>query len=196
MRAVAIQIGAALWIGLFIRYWRGFSMLDPFFFIPFACLAAILAGPTLLDLARRKPAQPMLRRVLEATARSSGAVLLMLVIALVSLNYPWHDKWLLPEWSTALEAVLLSVASALAASAFTGLLCARLSPRYVKWVFRILALAVLVLWRELPADLSNKAIIATMDWGMATTTIGIALALGSIDAGLLYLLSRRTAAQS
>jgi len=196
MRAVATQIGAALWIGLFLRYWRGFSMLDPFFLIPFACLSAILAGPTLLDLARKKPTQPTLRRVIEASARASGSVLLMLAIAVVSLNYPWHDKWLLPEGSTAVEALLLSIASAFAAAALTSLACARLSPRYVKWIFRGLALAVLIVWRELPADLSNKAIIATMEWGMATTMIGIALALLTVDAGLFYLLSRRPSAQS
>jgi len=196
MRAAVVQIGAAVWIGFFIRFWRGFSMLDPFFLIPFACLSAILAGPTLLELARKKPTQQMLQRVLEAAARASGSVLLMLAIALASLNYPWHEKWLLPEWSTAIEAALLSVASAFAASALTGLCCSRLSLRYVKWMFRGLALAVLIVWRELPGDLSNKAIVATMEWGMATTVIAIAVFLFTVDAGLLYLLSRRTASQS
>jgi hypothetical protein len=191
MRSAVIQSVAALVLGLFVRQWRGFSMLDPFFFIPFACLSAVLAGPIVVDLRRKQPVIPALRHAAEAALRSVFSIALATVASIAALNYPWTDSWLLPEWTTAVEAALLSVAGALAAASLTAMLTAKMSPGAVKWLFRTLVLMGVIAWRAIPAAWSNQAIITTMEWGLATTMFSLGLALLTVDAGLLYLLSRR-----
>lgn len=190
---LARQAFAAVLLGLLVRGWRGYSLLDPFFFIPFACLSAVLAGPVLADL-RKKQNGPILPLVATAVARSCGSVLLMLAVALVALNYPWYETWLLPEWSTALEAVLLSLAAATSAASLTGLLLARFPGAAVKWIFRITVFLGLLAWRFAPGAWGNATIMTVMDWGVSTTALCLGAALVLTDAALIYLLSRRAPA--
>lgn len=189
----ARQVFAAIMLGLFIRNWRGLSMIDPFFLIPFACLSALLAGPTLAALRRKNPAYPVLLQVAQAVVRSCGSIAIMLGLPLIILNYPWTETWLLPEWPTALEAVLLSLAAATAAAALTALLMSRFGPAAVKWTFRALMLAALIAWWRAPGDWYNTTVRTVMDWGITTTALSTATALVAADAAILYLLARRPA---
>src|ERR1041385_2389294 len=96
--AKARQLSGAILLGVLVRIWRGFSMLDPLFFIPFACLSALLAVPMFLDERRREPDTPVLRHVIRAVGSACGLVGVMLAAPLLALNYPWNDTWFLPEW--------------------------------------------------------------------------------------------------
>src|SRR5437870_1608423 len=110
--AKARPLLAAVLLGLLVRAWRGFYMLDPFFLIPFACLSAVLAGPMFLDQWRKEPHGPLLRQVGRAVLPACGSVGITLAVPLIALNYPWYETWLLPQWPTVLDAVVLSLASA------------------------------------------------------------------------------------
>lgn len=164
-------------LGLFVRMWRGYSMLDPFFFIPFACLSVILVGPLVLkENAIWKP-------VLLSCASACS----ILLVALTALNLPWQGAWLLPEWTVAVDALLLSGASATAVAVATRLFVNSMS----KWVFRGIMLAGLIAWRFTPIPWSNSMVEHVMDWGLSTTALSAAAALVMLDAGLIYILSRR-----
>src|SRR5690242_18206423 len=87
-------------VGLFVRYRRGHSMLDPFFFIPFACLSVVLAGAILAGLWKRRGDPPRVQ-VYSAVARACGWMSMILAVSLASLNLmPWRGEWALPEWTT------------------------------------------------------------------------------------------------
>jgi hypothetical protein len=188
--ATTRQIFAVVLLGLLVRAWRGFSMLDPFFFIPFACLSMVLAGPMFLALVRKEHRGAVLRQVAKAVLRACGAVGVMLAVPLVALNYPWYETWLLPQWPTALDAALLSVASATGVAAATGLLLTWLPAAAVKWTLRALFSMALIAWRFAPGDWGNSTIVTVLDWGVSTTALSIAAGLAVADAGLLYLLGK------
>lgn len=190
--AAVRQIVPAVLLGFLVRLWRGFSMLDPFFLIPFACLSAVLAGPIFLDLWKKQQNRTMVGKIAGAVIRSCGSITIILAVPLVILNYPWYETWLLPQWPTAVDAVLLSIASATGAAAATALLVSRLPAEAVKWIFRVLVFAGLVAWRFSPGDWGNTAIVAVMDWGISTTALSIAAAIVAADLGLLYILIRKT----
>ena len=195
MRKTALNVVAAAALGLFVRFWRGYSMLDPFFLIPFACLSAILAGPIVLELRAKTPAKPVLRQAAEAALRAFALIALTLAVAVVGFNYPWRDGWMAPDWATIGEAVLISTASSLASAACVALLAARLSPATVKRIFRAVVLVFLIAWRFSPQAWANEAVMTTLDLGMTTTMLSIAAALLLFDAGAVYLLwtsTRRT----
>jgi hypothetical protein len=192
--AIVRQVLAAVLLGLLVRAWRGFSMLDPFFFIPFACLSVVLAGPMFVDLRRKDQSGPLLRQLTRAVVLACGSVGIMLAVPLVTLNYPWSETWLLPQWPTAIDAVLLSLAGATGAAAATGLLLVRLPAVAVKWALRVLVLSGLIAWRFAPGDWGNSAIVKVMDWGISKTALSIAAALVMADAVLLYLLVRHNTA--
>lgn len=152
-------------------------MLDPFFFIPFACLSVILVGPAVMQ--EKKVWRPVL-----LSCASAWAILL---VAIAALNVPWEGGLLLPEWTVAAEALLLSAASTTAVAVLTKLLLNFMS----KWIFRGVMLAGLLVWRFTPIPWSNAVVEHVMDWGLSTTAISAAVLLTLIDAGLIYLLSRR-----
>jgi hypothetical protein len=195
MRKTAVNVVAAAALGLFVGFWRGYSMLDPFFLIPFACLSAILAGPIVIELRAKTPTKPVLRQAGEAALRAFALIALILAVAVVSFNYPWRDAWVAPDWATIGEAVLMSSASSLASAALVALLAARLRAATVKRLFRALVLILLIAWRFSPQAWANEAVMTTLDWGMTTTMLSIAAALLLFDAGAVYLLwtsTRRT----
>src|SRR5258708_24943037 len=95
-------------VGLLVRYRMGPSMFDPFFFIPFSCFSAILAGPLLIKL-NEQSEEPMPVQVRRAVTRACVWMLLILLVSIVSLNLiPWSGRWLLPEATTVLDAPLLT----------------------------------------------------------------------------------------
>jgi hypothetical protein len=189
---MARQIMAACLFGLLVRGWRGFSMLDPFFFIPFACLSAVLVGPMFLDLRRKRPGGPVLAQVAKAVLQACGSVGIMLAVSLAALNYPWYETWLLPQWPTALDAALLSLASATGAAAATALLVAWLPAGAVRWTLRALVFTGLIAWRLAPGNWGNSAIVTVLDWGVSATALSVGMGLMAVDAGLLYLLVRNS----
>lgn len=179
--AIARQLLAAVLVGVFVSVWRGISMLDPFFFLPFACLSAVLAGPMMI--ARTRSA-------FHIAARACVTMALIVAISLVAMNYPWNETWYWPEWAIVVDAVLLSFGCALAAACSAALIKARWNANVAKWSFRLFALAALIAWREAPLSWSNSAIVATLNWGLSTTALTAAAALLLADVALLQLLKR------
>src|SRR5437667_5417715 len=113
-------------VGLFVRYRMGSSMFDPFFFIPFSCFSAVLAGPLLIRR-HEQSEEPVQAQVRWAVTRACAWMALILLVSVISLNLmPWSGGWLLLEWTTVLDAVLLSITATTAMAALMALLLSRL----------------------------------------------------------------------
>jgi len=178
-----------LFVGLFVRYRMGPSMFDPFFFIPFSCFSAILAGPLLIKL-NEQSGEPVPVQVRRAVTRACVWMLLILVISVVSLNLtPWRGIWLLPEWTTVLDAALLSVTTATAMAALMALLLSRLPPGVAKWLFRAIVFVAMLLYSASPAQWTGHTIQAVIEHGLSTVALTVAATLALLDAGLLRLLA-------
>ena len=142
-------------VGLFVRYRTGPAMFDPFFFIPFACLSAILVGPLLLKL-HEQSEEPVPIQLRRAVTRACIWMLLILLVSILSLNLaPWSNGWLLPEWTTVVDAALLSITFTTAMAAVMALLLSRLPRGVAKWFFRALVFVALLLY---------SAATPSMDW--------------------------------
>jgi hypothetical protein len=187
--SVLWQTLGVLFVALFVRFRQGASMFDPFFFIPLACFSAVLVGPVLIRL-RRDSREPVTLQVGRAVACASAWMLAILTASVLAVNLlPWTGGWLFPEWTTALYAVLLSVAVATASASVMALLLARLSAEGARWLFRGLMLATLLAYRAVPAEWTGHTIEAVLDRGLATVVLTATAALAVMDAGLLRLLA-------
>ncbi len=138
----ALRAGGVCVVADLIADRRGFTLVDPYFFIPFACLSAAIAGP----LAAAK-AGSVWASVLQAC--SIPAAILAASLSLLNLAAP-HGIWVFPEWPLLLESAALSLASASASAGIARLLVTRLSPRIVAWGFRVATLAAILAYRAWP----------------------------------------------
>jgi len=170
-RAILQQFLPAVFLGVFVRYWRGFSMLDPFFLIPFACLSVMLV-PRRTDL-------------VAAVVRACAAMFTIILTALVALNLPWEGSLLLPEWPVALDAAVLSIAAAIGSATLRELFLSSMKPTTAKWIVRAIFMAVLLAWQYTPVPWSNAVVERVMDWGLSTTALSAAALLALLDVFLL-----------
>jgi drug/metabolite transporter (DMT)-like permease len=190
----AFQAIGILSVGLFVRYRMGPSMFDPFFFIPFSCFSAILAGPLLIRL-NEQSQEPVPVQVRRAVTRACLWISLILLVSILSLNFmPWGGEWLLPEWTTVLDAALLSVTATTAMAALMALLLSRLPPRVAKWFFRALVFVAILLYSAAPAQWTGHTIETVLERGLSTVALTVAATLALLDAGLLRLLARSSIA--
>lgn len=136
------SIVGAIAIGVLIATQLGSAMLDPLFFIPFACLSAFLAGQS---VAESKSCQIGLA-VLRST--SFMAAVLGVSLALLNLDPPRR----LPDWQTTLAALVLSVSSAFLTAVCSWRILQRFSARVVKWLLRTGMLALYCLYRWMPGE--------------------------------------------
>lgn len=179
MARAILQFLPAVLLGVFVRYWRGFSMLDPFFLIPFSCLSVMLV--------------PRRTGVVMAVVRACGAMFVIILTALIALNLPWEGTLLLPEWQVGLDAALLSIATATAAAALNALFLSPLKPTTARWIVRAVFLAILLVWQYTPVPWSNAVVEKVMDWGLSTTALGLAVFLALLDIALLRRVYRSAA---
>src|SRR6266571_733150 len=122
-----------LTVGMLVRYRQGPSMFDPFFFIPFACLSVILVGPILTEIRRRSQASATVQ-VRQAVTRACGCMSLILLVSILSLNLmPWRGEWTLPEWTTLVDGVLVSLTATTVMAAVMALLLWTLPAVAAKW---------------------------------------------------------------
>ena len=165
-------------------------MFDPFFFIPFACLSAILVGPILMEI-RRNSQAPVTVQVRRAVTRACGCMLLILLVAMLSLNLmPWRGEWSLPEWTTVVDAALVSVTATAVMAGVMGLLLWRLPAGVAKWFFRGFLLCGLLLYRNPSGQWSSYTIETVLSYGLSTVALTLAAGLALVSAGLLRLLTR------
>src|SRR6185436_4187366 len=187
------QAMGILSVGLFVRYWAGAAMLDPFFFIPFACLSAILVGPLLIKLYEESE-EPVAIQLRKAVTRACVWMLLILLVSVLALNLaPWSGVWLFPAWTTAVDAALLSITFTAAVGVVMALLLARLSPGVARWFFRALVFVTLLLYSAAPPQWTAHTIEAVQERGLSTVTLTLAAGLALLAAGLLRLLARPSA---
>ncbi len=183
--SILLQVTAVVFVALLVRLQQGASMFDPFFFIPFACLSAILAGPILIGLHREsRDSMPILVR--RAVIRACSWMLAILAASVLAFNLlPWTGAWLFPEWTTALYAALMSVTTTAAMAMVMALFLLRLPAGAAKWLFRGIMLALLLLYRAVPAEWSGHTIEAVLERGLSTVVLTAAAALTLLDVGLL-----------
>ena len=186
-----LQVLGILLVGLFVGFRLGPSMLDPFFFIPFTCFSAILAGPILTEVSRRNKGSIAVQ-VRLAVTRACVCMSLILIVSLLSLNLmPWGGEWLLPEWTTVIDATLLSVTGTTAVAAVMALLLSRLTPGAAKWIFRALVICGLLIYRGGPGVWSNYGVEMVLKYGLSTVAVILAAGLALFSAGLLRMLGRQ-----
>jgi len=177
-------------VGLFVHSRQGPSMLDPFFFIPFACMSVILVGPILMKIQRRSKA-PLTVQVRQAVTRACGSMALILLVSILSLNLmPWRGEWSLPEWTTLVDGVLVSLTATTVMAAVMALLLWTLPAVAAKWFFRGVLLSGLLLYRNSPGPWSSHTIETVLSYGLSTVSLTVAAGLALVSAGLLRLLAR------
>lgn len=135
--AFLIAIAAALVFGVLIAAQLGPAMLDPMFFIPFACLSAFFVGQS--------------DTVWKAMLRALGMMAGVLTIALVLINLdPPRDRW--PDASTAISAAALAVSSTFLSATALRWMTARSSVNTARWTLRAAMLALYCLYRWMPGE--------------------------------------------
>jgi hypothetical protein len=190
------QASGILSVGLFVRYRQGQSMFDPFFFIPFSCLSAILVGPLLIELHKQSQA-PVLIQVRKSVTRACVWMSLILLVSFFTINLmPWGGSWLLPAWTTVADAALLSVTVTTAMASIMALLLTRLPPAAAKWFFRALVFGAMLMYSAAPAQWTGHTIEAVLERGLSVVAVTVAAGLALIDAGLLRLLARSPAGRT
>jgi hypothetical protein len=175
------QAAAAVLLGVVVRRWRGFLMLDPFFFLPFACASVILVGPYLAELHRKKTGGSAAQQVQASVLRACGLIAGSMIVSLILLNVPWHGSPLLPGWALAIDAALLSFTATAAAALGTQALLARFPASSVKWFFRIVVLTCLFGYLYLPPAWSDAGLEHIMSWGVTPTVLAACAALALFD---------------
>jgi hypothetical protein len=177
-------------VGLFVRNRQGPAMFDPFFFIQFACLSMVLVGPILTKIQRRSQA-PVSVQIRQAVARACGYMSLILLVSILSFNLmPWRGAWSLPQWTTVVDAALLSLTATTVMAAVMGLLLWRLPAAVAKWFFRGFLLCGLLLYRNGAGQWSSYTIETVLPYGLSTVALTLAAVLALVSAGLLRLLVR------
>jgi len=118
-------------------------------------------------------------------------MLLILLVSILSLNPPpWSEGWLLPELTTVIYALLLSVTITTAMAALMALLLSRLPRGVAKWFFRALVFVALLIYSAVPPQWTGRAVEVVLERGLSTVALALAAAMVLLDAGLLRLLAR------
>lgn len=141
LRWVVHTVGALVVAGL-ITEWRGFSLFDPYFFVPFACLSAMLASTIVAS-------GPVSLRRAVPQACAVPAVILALSIGLLNLAAP-AGIWVSPHWPLILETTVLTAAAGTGTAVLAGFLTHRYSAQTVRWIFRAAVLSGILVWRYWP----------------------------------------------
>ena len=137
-----VHAAGALFVAGLITEWRGFTLFDPYFFIPFACLSATIV-PAIVS------ARPgiLIRPIFEACAVT--AIILALSVGLLNLAAP-HGIWAYPSRVLVAEATGLSLLSAAATALLARFLMRRISAPALRWIFRAATLCAILAWRYWP----------------------------------------------
>ena len=170
---VVVRTGAILTIAVFLTAERGPTLLDPFFLIPFSCLAVFLAGPIAVR-----------RRVVLAVLESCGsmAAILFVSVWLVRLTAS-NGMTVTPSGSILFDAAAVAISATTAAALLAKRLLARFPARYVTWGFRVCAVACLAAYRWFPQSWSNGVLEAVLAHGLTWTSLS--LTAGFIGAAVI-----------
>jgi hypothetical protein len=142
---VLAVIGA---FGVLVPYYKGLDFLDPRLIVAYACLSAVIAASSVADAFSGPEAGAAFGRMLRIWLYSWGLAVLLLAIALVTVNArSWHGHPLVPPTSFLMACECISAASSAMVVALGAVLTRRFSARTTKTVFRttfLLAILALV----------------------------------------------------
>ena len=187
-RSLLLQAIGILALGVFVGFWRSFSLLDPFFLIPFLSCAAVLVGPIVVAgfISYSDPVELLVHAVLRACV----STLLAFLIALLWLNYQWAGELLLPDGPVFFSAILFSLSLTTLGGILILFSRERLTASRAMWIYRAAILLVVLLYTYFPQAWSNAITEFLLDFGTAQVVLGIAVLLTAVDAALLMKLSR------
>lgn len=178
-----MRTAAILTIALFLTAERGPTLLDPFFFIPFSCLAVFLAGPIAVR-----------RRVVVAVLEACGNMAAILFVSVWLVRLTASDGMTVtPSGSMLLDAAAVAISATTAAALFATWLLARFQTHYVTWGFRVFAVACLAAYRWFPQSWSNGIMEEVLSHGLTATSLS--LTAGFIIAAVLASCLRRQPAR-
>src|SRR5581483_2860137 len=186
--AIAIQCIAMALVAVFLADRRGFSLFDPLFLIPFACLAALLVAPILVTMHRAGDNRRAFVRIGIAVGRACGAVavIVLLCVGLLDLAAP-HGLWLIPDWQVVLDAALLSIVTSALAAALICTLLKRVPPAVIVWGSRAVMLAAVAGWHWMPLAWHDAILGAIDAHGLTPISLALAGSVGVIAAGFITL---------
>jgi hypothetical protein len=178
---------AILAIGVFLAVWRSFSLLDPFFLIPFLCCAAVLVGPMVVAgfISYSDPLELLIHAVLRACA----STLLALLIELLWLNYQWKGELLLPDGPIFFSALLLSLSLSTLGGIFILFSRNRMTATRATWIYRSMVVSAILIYIYFPKAWSNATTEFLIEHGTAQVILGVAVLITAVDAVLLMKLS-------
>jgi hypothetical protein len=186
-RSLLTQGLAILAIGVFVAVWRSFSLLDPFFLIPFLSCAAVLVGP--IVVAGFVSYSDPLELLLHAVLRACASTVLALIIALLWLNYQWKGELLLPDGPIFFSALLLSLSVTTLGAILMLFSRERLTAPRATWIYRAAVLCIVLVYMYFPQSWSNAITEFLIEHGTAQVVLGIAVLLTAVDAALLMKVS-------
>ena len=163
MNAIVIVVA-----GILIALWSGASLVAPVNFVGVSLLAIVLVGPM---AARSGHVQP-------AVLRACGAMGLVLLTGVVTLNVVLRGIWIFPTPLTIFLAAVASLSAAAFISTIVVEVARRWSAQAATWTFRGLLAVILIAWKLLPDGLVDYAMERAIINGI---TVPVLLASGFLD---------------
>lgn len=146
VRQLIVIVVLAGAFGVLVPFYKGFGFLDRRLIIAYACLAAVIAGPTAADAFSAEGAGSALAKMLRIWIISWGFGVGVLALALVMVNMTnRHSRLLLPRVSFLVAAECLSITTSAAFTALGAVLARRFSGTGATAVFRTLFLVVIIM---------------------------------------------------
>ena len=186
MVAVVARMLGIVVVGIFVAGWWSYGLLNPLFFTGFGGVSFLLAVPATLASSGRHMGI--------AVAKACGTTGLILVIALVCMNRgsPMAQV-LLPEPMTIFDAALFCIAMAFAGTSVAAWLSQRFPPGRVRWGMRLVMIAGLLAFRQMPVRWTYAAMDAIPAWGLTRAVLVLTAGLALFTLVFLRLSRNRVA---
>lgn len=131
--------------GVLVPFYKGTGFLDRRLIIAYACLAAVIAGPTAAAAFSTEETGAALAKMVRIWLISWGFAAGVLTLALVTVNLiNRHSTLLLPRVSFLVAAECLSITTSAAFTALGAILARKFSGATATAVFRTLFLSVII----------------------------------------------------
>lgn len=144
LRQLVLILAIAGAFGVLVPYFKGPGFLDRRLIIAYACLAAVIAGPSAADAIAAEDGGVRLGKVVRVWLISWAFGLCLLALALVTVNLTSrHRSLLAPRTGFLAAAECLSLTTSAAAAFLGAMLTSRLSAPSAKAAFRTVFLVLI-----------------------------------------------------
>lgn len=199
---ILLNLAVLLAFGVWVPWRRGFDFLDPVMILAYAMLALLFVAPAAAvacapDSARGLTRTAMLGRIVAAVAYGWGTAMIILVIALITINATaWHGRAVLPPLKILSSAVLMSLAGSLFVAILGALVTLSFSAgaarNFFRFAFLFLLLALTFSSRFLPAEWKVWLSAQMTTDGLSRLALILTGNFAALDALLLLGLFSRT----